>query len=50
MSFDTPEKKHISFKGAYLRVWRKVGGEWMAEVVFARPIQPATEKPANQSG
>jgi ketosteroid isomerase-like protein len=49
MSFDTPEKKSVSFNGVYLRVWRKVGGEWMAEIVFARPTEPVTEKPSNQS-
>jgi len=49
LSFDTPEKKNVSFNGAYLRVWRKVGGEWMAEVVFARSTEPVTEKPSNQS-
>ncbi|MCI0389972.1 MAG: nuclear transport factor 2 family protein [Acidobacteria bacterium] len=48
MSFDTPEKKHVSFSGAYLRVWRKVGGEWMVEVLLARPTEPVREKPANQ--
>lgn len=37
LSWDTPEKKHISFEASYLRVWRKINGEWKVEVSFARP-------------
>ena len=28
LSWDTPEKKHICFEASYLRVWRKINGEW----------------------
>src|SRR6266436_6309089 len=27
LSFDQPDKTHISFDGSYLRVWRKIRGE-----------------------
>ena len=47
MSFETPEKKHVNFSGSYLRVWRKVGGEWMVDVLSARPHEPVVEKTAN---
>ena len=43
MSYDTPEKKHVSFEGSYLRVWRKVGGEWKIDAFFNRPNQPAQQ-------
>lgn len=37
VDYDTADKKHVSFTGSYLRVWRKVGGEWKSEAFFARP-------------
>ena len=40
MSYDESNKKHISFDGSYLRVWRKVNGEWLADAFFARPNEP----------
>jgi ketosteroid isomerase-like protein len=43
LSYDTPDKKHVEFTGSYLRIWRKVKGEWMTEAFFARPNEePAT--------
>ena len=41
LSFDTPDKKHVNFDGSYLRVWRKIKGEWMSEAFFARPNDDA---------
>src|SRR5260370_37168658 len=40
MSFDKPDKTQITFDGSYLRVWRKINGEWLEDAVFARPNQP----------
>ena len=40
LSFDQPDKKHISFDGSYLRVWRKINGEWLEDAFFARPNEP----------
>jgi hypothetical protein len=40
LSFDQPDKKHISFDGSYLRVWRKIKGEWLEDAFFARPNEP----------
>lgn len=37
LSYDTPENKHVSFENSYLQVWRKLQGQWKAEVMFARP-------------
>ena len=37
LSFDTPENTHKSFEASYLRVWRKIQGEWKVDVFFARP-------------
>jgi len=37
LSFDQPDKKHISFDGSYLRVWRKINGEWLEDAFFGRP-------------
>ncbi len=37
LSFDQPDKTHISFDGSYLRVWRKIRGEWLEDAYFARP-------------
>src|SRR5262249_41079543 len=44
MSYDDPNKKHISFNGSYLRIWRKVNGEWLADAFFARPNEPEENK------
>ena len=41
LSFDQPDKKHISFDGSYLRVWRKINGEWLEDSFFARPNESA---------
>ena len=40
MSYDEPNKGHVSFNGSYLRIWRKVSGEWLADAFFARPNEP----------
>ena len=40
LSFDQPDKTHISFDGSYLRVWRKIRGEWLEDAFFARPNEP----------
>ncbi len=47
MGFDTPERKHVSITGSFLRVWRKVNGEWMVEALSARPHEPTTTTAAN---
>ncbi len=44
LSWDTPEKKHIAFESSYLRVWRKVEGEWKVDVFFARPNEEPRER------
>lgn len=49
LSFDQPDKKHISFDGSYLRVWRKINGEWLEDAYFARPNEPE-EKTEPKSG
>ena len=41
VDYDTADKKHVNFSGSYLRVWRKVGGEWKGEAFFARPNEDA---------
>ena len=41
LSWDTPEKKHISFEASYLRVWRKMNNEWKADAAFFRPNETA---------
>jgi ketosteroid isomerase-like protein len=37
VSFDSKNKKRTGFSGSYLRVWRKVNGEWLVDAFFARP-------------
>ena len=49
LSFDKPDKTHISFDGSYLRVWRKINGEWLEDAFFARPNEPE-EKTKQKSG
>ena len=49
LGFDQPDKTHISFDGSYLRVWRKIRGEWLEDAYFARPNEPA-EKTEQKSG
>src|SRR6266566_7298328 len=44
LSFDQPDKTHISFDGSYLRVWRKIRGEWLEDAYFARPNEPEEKK------
>ena len=49
LDYDTPDKKHVSFGGSYLRVWRKIKGEWMSEAFFARPNEePSTAGKTNK--
>jgi ketosteroid isomerase-like protein len=45
ISFDAPDKTRVRFTSSYLRVWRKIGGEWMVDAHFARPNDEE-----NQSG
>ena len=40
ISYDAPDKKRAGFNGSYLRVWRKIGGEWKVDAFFARPNEP----------
>jgi len=40
MSYDEPNKGRISFNGSYLRIWRKINGEWLVDAFFARPNEP----------
>ena len=47
MSYDEPTKKHVSFNGSYLRIWRKVNGEWLVDAFFARPNEPEENKNQN---
>ncbi len=49
LSFDKPDKTHISFDGSYLRVWRKINGEWLEDAMFARRNEPE-EKTKKKSG
>ena len=44
LSFDQPDKTHISFDGSYLRVWHKIRGEWLEDAYFARPNEPEEKK------
>lgn len=37
IDYDTADKQYINFSGSYLRVWRKIKGEWKSEAFFARP-------------
>lgn len=37
VDYDTADKQHVTFNGSYLRVWRKIKGEWKSEAFFARP-------------
>lgn len=37
LSWDTPDQKHVAFESSYVRVWRKVDGQWKVDVFFARP-------------
>jgi ketosteroid isomerase-like protein len=49
LSFDQPDKTHVSFDGSYLRVWRKIRSEWLEDAYFARPNEPA-EKAEQKTG
>src|SRR6185436_4943496 len=42
ISFDAPDKNRTSFNGSYLRVWRKINGEWKVDAFFARPNEPSS--------
>ena len=44
LSFDQPNKTHISFDGSCLRVWHKIRGEWLEDAYFARPNEPEEKK------
>jgi ketosteroid isomerase-like protein len=35
---DGPPMRHVAFKNAILRVWKKVNGEWKIAAEFARPL------------
>lgn len=37
LSWDRPDLVHISFDVSYLRVWRKVEGNWQVDAMFVRP-------------
>ena len=39
-AYDGADKKRTGFKGSYLRVWRKIDGEWQVDVAFARRNEP----------
>ena len=41
VDYDTADKNHVNFNGSYLRVWRKIKGEWRSEAFFARPNEDA---------
>jgi len=47
--FYTPEKKHIIFNGSYLRVWRKIKGEWKGEAFFACPNEGGKKAASNNA-
>lgn len=40
LAWDTPEKKHVRFEASYLRIWRKLQGQWKVDVFFIRPNVP----------
>jgi ketosteroid isomerase-like protein len=42
MSWDNKDGKRTGFESSYLRVWRKIKGEWLVEVIFARTNEPAS--------
>src|SRR5438552_9847247 len=44
LSFDQPDKKHISFDVSYLRVRRTIMREWLEDALFARPNAPEANK------
>lgn len=48
MDWEGGTDKPDGFDGSYLRVWRKVGDEWLEEAFFARPTEN-TEKPAKDA-
>lgn len=37
LTWDTLDQQHISIKGSFLTVWRKVDDEWRIEASFNRP-------------
>jgi ketosteroid isomerase-like protein len=45
MEWDGPAGKRAGLDGSYLRVWRKVKGEWLEEAYFARPDQEPRRGP-----
>ena len=44
LSWDTPDQKHVAFESSYLRVWRKLDGQWKVDVFFARPNEEPQPK------
>lgn len=42
LDWDKPDNSHVSGESTYLRVWRKLQGEWKVEVRFARPNPTAS--------
>lgn len=39
MSWDKPEGGRSEGQGSYIRIWRKINGEWLLEAFMARPNQ-----------
>ena len=49
LSFDRADtKKHTSFTGSGLRVWKKVGGQWQVAAAFMRPHDVPFARPDAQ--
>lgn len=47
LSWDTQDKKHVSFEASYVRVWRKLQGEWKVDLFFARPNEDTVNTATN---
>ena len=39
-TWDAADKKQTGFNGTYLRIWRKIDGEWQVDAFFARCNEP----------
>lgn len=35
--YDDQNNQHTAFTNSYVRIWRKVNGQWLVDVFFARP-------------
>jgi ketosteroid isomerase-like protein len=44
LAWDTPDKKHVAFEASYVRVWRKLQGQWKVDLFFARPNESISPK------